>query len=115
MKFTFKGVEYRVEFQYFNTPKGRKVRNSTVCRIVTGDKDNLTLVTEAKVTRFNKDKFVKETARQYALKAALHAYEAISTDSVDDTRQFTRSANIAYFRRPGGLDQRTEVAATSTQ
>jgi hypothetical protein len=106
MKFTFKGVEYRVEFQYFNTPKGRKVRNSTVCRIVTGGKDDIKLITEAKVARYVTDKFVKEVARQYALKAALHVFEEISSYSVDETREFTRSANIAYYRRPGGLDQR---------
>lgn len=78
MKFTYKGVEYRIGFQYENRKTGRKkVRNYCTARIETGDERDGThkVVTQGTVVRFYNDKFVKEDARQYALKKALSATE----------------------------------------
>ena len=95
MKFTFEGVEYRIEFQYFTKKTGRKkVRNTTVCRIVTGSTEDQKVVTVGQVARYHYDRFNKEEARKYALDTALEPA----------SREFGRLARTAYHRRPGGVD-----------
>jgi hypothetical protein len=105
MKFEFRGVNYWIEFQYDTTTKKKKVKNFTTCRIVTGDVENQQLVTEAKIARFHKDKLDKESARQYALNAAIQANTHFQPNgTIDDMRDFRRAARTAYHRRQGGLD-----------
>ena len=104
MKFTFEGVEYRIEFQYFTKKTGRKkVRNTTVCRIVTGNTEDQQVITVGQVARYHYDRFNKEEARKYALDAALASALASGTPGRFSTT-FSRAARTAYHRRPGGID-----------
>jgi hypothetical protein len=100
MKFTFEGVEYRIEFQYDTKKTGKKkVRNYTTCRIVTGNTENQQIVASGTVARYHYDTFNKEEARKYALDAALEL----------TSRDFRRAARTAYHRRPGGIDYNRAV------
>ena len=129
MKFTFRGVEYRIEFQYDTKQKGRKARNYTTARIVTGERENQTTVAEGKVARYVYDPFDKEEARKWALDTALvsiseafvcslagvevsqnHVYQIADEERLSEVlRAFAREAHIAYYRRPGGLDYQRAV------
>lgn len=129
MKFTINGVEYRIGFQYTTKKTGKnKVRNYTTCRIETGDERDNTyqVILEGTVVRYHYDKFEKETARQYALEAALETliFPATTKAGVfihtltncdanptmeqieEAVRMFCSSARAAYHRRPGGLDHK---------
>jgi hypothetical protein len=133
MKFTINGVEYRLGFQYTTKKTGKKkVRNYTTCRIETGDERDNThqVVLEGTVVRYQYDKFEKETARQYALDAALENLVNPSTTQVGQfirtlancgdksltldqiyevVKTFCSAAHTAYHRRPGGLDYKVPV------
>ena len=100
MKFTYEGVEYRIEFQYDTKRTGEKVRNYTTARITTGTQDTAKVIAEGRVVRYEYDKFDKEYARQAALEAALNG---------DFQQIFRRAATTAYHRRPGGLDYERAV------
>ena len=102
MKFTFLGVEYRIEFQYKTKKKGKRVRNYTFARIKTGDRDNEEIITEGRVVRYQYDECNKEHARKYALEAALSVSPLAGPE-------FRRAVHIAYHRRPGGLDYERAV------
>jgi hypothetical protein len=106
MKFTYQGVEYRIGFQYTNKKTGKKkIRNYCTARIETGDERNNTfqVVAEGTVVRYHYDKFVKETARQYALDAALDA------STFNANAEFRTAARTAYHTRPGGLDYKPQA------
>jgi hypothetical protein len=129
MKFTFRDVEYRIEFQYDTKKKGKKVRNYTFARIVTGERENQQIVAEGQVVRFAYDQFDKEEARKWALDTALiniseafvcslagvkvspnHIYLIAEEKQLNEVlRAFAREAHIAYYRRPGGLDYERAV------
>lgn len=55
------------------------------------------VVAEGIVVRYHKDKFVKETARQFALDAALE-------DSLIQDPAFGSGARSAYYNRPGRVN-----------
>ena len=103
MKFRYQGVEYRIEFQYDTKRTGKKVRNYTTCRIVTGDRENTKVVAEGTVVRYHYDRYDKETARKFALD------EALCNLLGGMSQEFSRLAHIAYHRRPGGLDHERAV------
>jgi hypothetical protein len=117
MKFTYQGVEYRIEFQYDTKQKGRKARNYTTARIVTGERENQTTVAEGKVARYVYDPFDKEEARKWALDTALVSISeafvcslaGVEISPAEVLRAFARAAHIAYYRRPGGLDYQRAV------
>jgi hypothetical protein len=121
MKFTYQGVEYRIEFQYDTKKTGKtKVRNYTFARLKTGTQDTERIVAEGRVARYQYDKFDKETARKYALAAALKdsVIGPLFVDEkgffkMDDLRGFRCAARTAYHRRPGGLGFRVPQTATA--
>ena len=107
MKFTYEGVEYRIEFQYDTKRTGKKVRNYTTARIKTGTQDTEKVIAEGRVVRYEYDRFDKEYARQAALEAAIA--NNLFFQDIDALRDFGRAANTAYHRRPGGLDYERAV------
>ena len=113
MKFTYQGVEYRIEFQYDTKKTGkRKVRNYTFARIKTGTQDTERIVAEGRVARYEYDKFDKEQARKYALEAAI---QTSVIGSIDDLRSFRSAARTAYHRRIGGLGYKSLQTANTAK
>lgn len=107
MKFTFEGVEFRINFAHFTEEKwvSRKIgyveRPTTTVQIVVGSQDSERVVCAGKASQDVSDKPSREEGRKHALANAL----------TGEPEAFRTALWEAYHSRQGGLFYKLAKAA----